>query len=469
VRVLCVSLAAAAFLLEGAPQAMAVQPLSITKLSVAFANTSTANVIWRLNRPAKTWMEVLSGSEPVVWFPARRLADGSYTASLTALQANTTYRFRVVARTARAYAALKGAATTPRISRPTRAAADGGIVRLNNHPFFPLMAWNQCSTTFGQGLALGMNLFLGSCNWESQQTSLAAIAGRGYLVLPVSDRGVDAPELIGFNYLDEADAFGVLAASQPDLPSPVDSGKLRFWTLSYHFYSVADPVSSSFGKDIYPSYFAKADVVGFDLYPLVKLCGNNWIGVPAVFDALTELIASSAGKPTYEWIETGPMEGECGSDPVTPATVRAETWLAIAGGAVGIGYFTHTWQIGHDLPGDAWSRFDIRPDIASTILDVNREIQQLAPALLGPRVAAAIVAKGSPLRIGARRFNGALYEIAVNPTPRTIKQLFLIPSAINRRLSVLGEGRSLVARGGRITDTFGPWAVHLYVLPPAES
>jgi hypothetical protein len=50
-----------------------------------------------------------------------------------------------------------------------------------------------------------------------------------------------------------------------------------------------------------------------------------------------EIVALTGGKPTFQWIEAGPME-HCREylDP-TPEIVRAETWLAIAGGARGIG------------------------------------------------------------------------------------------------------------------------------------
>ena len=55
-------------------------------------------------------------------------------------------------------------------------------------------------------------------------------------------------------------------------------------------------------------------------------------------DAQRELRTTSGGKPTFQWIEAAPMEHQCKEekqlDP-TPATVRAETWLAIAGGAGG--------------------------------------------------------------------------------------------------------------------------------------
>ncbi len=51
----------------------------------------------------------------------------------------------------------------------------------------------------------------------------------------------------------------------------------------------------------------------------------------------------AGGRPTFQWIETGPINPTyCGGFAMTAAELRAEVWLAIAGGATGIGYFTHT-------------------------------------------------------------------------------------------------------------------------------
>ncbi len=110
-----------------------------------------------------------------------------------------------------------------------------------------------------------------------------------------------------------------------------------------------------------------------------------------------ELIALTGGKPTFQWIEAGPME-HCRSnvDP-TPAVVRAETWLAIAGGARGIGYFPDYWE----------------EEIRNEVRHSNREIVALAPALLAP-VAKSSWSIQSPVRVAARRDNGATYVVAVN-------------------------------------------------------
>ena len=113
------------------------------------------------------------------------------------------------------------------------------------------------------------------------------------------------------------------------------------------------------GHEIYAPYWAKADAIGFDLYPLEKLCSHR-LTLRNVYDIQRQLVQENPGKPTYQWIETGPLEGECFWSPfrVTPATLQAEAWMAIAGGAAGIGYFTHTWRA-NGTPEPSWSPFDV--------------------------------------------------------------------------------------------------------------
>ena len=130
-----------------------------------------------------------------------------------------------------------------------------------------------------------------------------------------------------------------------------------------------------------------------------------------------ELVALTRGKPTFQWIEAGPMEHCRHNEDPTPTVVRAETWLAIAGGARGIGYFPDWWE----------------ESIRNEVRLVNREILALAPALLAP-VAKANWSTENPVRIGARRYNGATYVIAVN-TSTTRRDGLVHPAGPRRPLA----------------------------------
>src|SRR5262249_18259264 len=134
---------------------------------------------------------------------------------------------------------------------------------------------------------------------------------------------------------DEPEGHGIppeTMAGAPDGSPPHPS----FLTLTNHFYSKAAPWPN--GDQVYPAYIAKSDVVGFDLYPLQGWCRRT--AFPDVFDSQREIVKLAAGKPTFQWIETAGMEN-CPNGPTapTPESVKVESWLAIAGGAHGLGFF----------------------------------------------------------------------------------------------------------------------------------
>ena len=134
-----------------------------------------------------------------------------------------------------------------------------------------------------------------------------------YGTLPVADsaQAIDGRGLVGWNYPDEPEGYGLPASALPDLPPAASSGRLRFLTSTYHFYRNAAPLAPGRGHEIYAPYWAKADAIGFDLYPLEKLCSHR-LYLRDGYEAQRQLTQEVAGKPTYQWIETGPLEGECG-------------------------------------------------------------------------------------------------------------------------------------------------------------
>ena len=131
------------------------------------------------------------------------------------------------------------------------------------------------------------------------------------------------------------------------------------------------------------------------------------------------------------------------------ATIRAESWLALAAGAHGLAFFPPDW--------DTFAPAVIR--------GITARIRQLEPALLQP--AHPVQVKASPfVRAGARLYHGAIYVIAVNAGTKAAVVLFSMPRLGNRALIELGRSKPLSARGGVFTDRLGPLGVRIYVAPP---
>jgi len=242
-----------------------------------------------------------------------------------------------------------------------------------------------------------------------------------------------------------------------DLTRPV------FMTLTGYFHPHFEKWSDQERASLYPEYIQAADVVGYDIYPIYGWNKPEWLYL--VYDA-TGLLAEKAGsRPVYAWIETskggqwtGPLERQAD---VTPAHIRAETWMAICGGATAIGYFTHVWK-------PSYQQFGVPEENRKALRSINEQITRLAPAILGekPRQSVAIsAADQAKLALMAREHEGDLYLFAVNYDQRQVeaKATITVESLpAGSEVVVIDEDRTIRSGAGSFTDTFAPLAVHLY-------
>jgi hypothetical protein len=314
-------------------------------------------------------------------------------------------------------------------------------LRISGNPIFPRMVWKQCPTYYPESLAAGIDLFLG-VDCSDPGTQLAKLAGRAMSTVDASTPGISGPDLVGWHLPDEADSS---VAKVENLADPKANGRVTFLTLTDHFSERAAPLPN--GKSIYPALYARADFIGFDTYPIEGRCKLSQID--NVYWMQRELAGLVGGKPTFQWIEAGPMEHCLQNADPNATTVRAETWLAIAGGARGIGYFPDWWV----------------DSIRSEVRQTNGEITALAPALLSSP-ADVSWSTSSPVRIGARRYNGALYVIAVNTSTSPANASFTVPGLGGRKLRVFRDGRTVSPAGDMVTDKLPGLGVAIYVLPP---
>ena len=337
--------------------------------------------------------------------------------------------------------------TTPGPSGTPHAYVKQGTLWVDGNPFFPLMVFEQCSDTYDTSLRAGINLFAGDrCGHLAEARS--AVAGKALAAATADDHDSEVRGAVAWFLPDEADGHDLTAANLPALPPGVPA--VRFLTLTSHFYSGAAPLPQ--GRAIYPGLVSHADVVGFDLYPLQNWCQPGRLA--DVYLAQQELARLAGGKPTYQWIEAAGMScPTTGQTAITPATVRAESLLAIAGGARGLGY----------LPAAAWTG-----DVGGAIAEVARTVHYLGPALLGPDSAVRVDPSGGPVIAGAHADGGALYVFAVNSSFSPARATIRVHGLAGRALQVFDENRNVAAQGDAFTDDFAPLAAHVYIAAPAS-
>jgi hypothetical protein len=310
---------------------------------------------------------------------------------------------------------------------------------LDGQPFFPMIVYSICPYQYAAALASGINVFaLNACG--TFQGQINALGGAAYSTAVAGGNPGSGPGVIGWFQFDEPDGWNMPAASLPGPPPGVPS--LSFLTLTDHFYSQS--AALPWGRAMYPSLIAKADVIGFDMYPLQERCQPSHLAY--VYDAQRELVSLAAQKPTFQWIEANNWKCPDGATAVTPATVRAESWLAIAAGARGLGFFPATFP----------------PAIGGAIAAISRDVAKLGPALLAQPGAAS----ADGVYVGARTYQRTTYVIAVNATFGPVRGTIRVSGLGTRVLHVYDEGRDVLSFGDTFTDDFAPLAVHVYVASP---
>ncbi len=426
------------------------EPLAIDNVQVSALTSSSARVTWQTNVP--TLEQTAFGLDaPTIWTAPSSAVRIDHESVVTGLEFSTSYTayLHAVDEWNRAQTATVTFTTGPMLDQ-SNARTNGSGIFVDDRPFFPTAVWEQCSDMFNSNIEDGINLFMGD-GCQDDTGLPARLAGRAYSIVDSENANATGRGVIGWYFPDEWDAFLQSNVKRADLQDDIPSaraGRISFLTLTNHFYSKAEPLPQ--GKGMYPVLFEIPDVLGFDLYPLQVWCRPAF---GDVFDAQQELHNASGGKPTFQWIEVARMEQPCRKhselDP-TPATVRAETWLSIAGGADAVGYFPNHWS----------------DPIGVEVTRANREIKALSQALLGPTVNAT--SDNATVRVSARSLNGALYVIAVNTSDTTVQARINVDGIAGRSATVLGGGGPAIGADDHgFSDSFGPLAARVYIIPPA--
>jgi hypothetical protein len=425
------------------------EQLAIADAQVTTITSSSARVTWRTNFPTQA-QTAFGLDAPTIWAQPNGQPLIEHESLLSGLDFSTTYHvyLHAVDEWNRSETATLTLTTGPMLSQ-SAARTNGDRIVVDDQPVFPTAVWEQCSDGFGSNIDDGINLFMGD-GCSNERGLPGRLAGRAYSIVDAGNADATGRGLIGWYYPDEWDAFLKGTVKREDLAASIPerrADRISFLTLTNHFYSRAEPLPQ--GKGMYPVLFSIPDVLGFDLYPLQVWCRPAF---GDVYEAQRELHNASGGKPTFQWIEVAQMEQPCRKhaslDP-TPATVRAEAWLAIGGGANAIGYFPNRW-------GSA---------IGTEIARTNHEIKALAPALLATPATAG--ADSDAVRVSARTLNGAVYVIAVNTTETTLQAKISVEGIAGRSVTTFGGGPAIGADDTGFSETFGPLTARVYVIPPA--
>lgn len=359
-------------------------------------------------------------------------------------------------------------ASSPAASRSPSAAhpsSSGGGAPGSLAGFFPIGAYVQAPPYFGLWKRRGINTMVDVPQGTSEPgwNDAAVRDGLDEIRAPGSDPARDAANkhLLAWALQDQPDDIGTQVPytkiqqtyrswkrAAPRIPVYINfNGQLNQ-------YDVATKAS---GLSWYQQYAKGADWITADLYPVNSREGNDLGLIGREVDELRQVAGS---KPVFVFIESGAYDA---SNPViTPDQFRGEVWEAIIHGVRGIFYFPV--QVSPSF------KYDVTPPaVAAEMTAQDATITKLAGVLQGeinpPGLGATAPA---PLQVGWRSSAGRDYFFVLNLSATAARDQTISLSGVGSATTsarVYGEHRSVRVSGGTITDSFGPYAIHIYEIP----
>lgn len=350
---------------------------------------------------------------------------------------------------------------------------------LTDQSFFPLAIWLQSPRRAAEYQKAGINTYVALWKGPTDE-QLAELKKQGIYVVCDQNR-------VGLAHKHDPTIIAWMHGDEPDNAQPLRSGKGYGPPIPpaqivehYEKLKAADPsrpVLLNLGQGVawdgwhgrgvrsrhpedYPEYVKGSDIVSFDIYPACHnhkdVAGKLWM----VADGVTRLRGwAGAHRPVWTCIETTRISNEKAM--ATPQQVRAEVWMALVRGARGIIYFCHQFK-----PRFIEAGLLAEPEILKSVTTTNQQIQKLAPVLNSRTLTDRVTIDSPsdrPVEALCKQHNGAIYLFAVAMRGEKTAATFHLKNALaGAKVAVIDENRALQLRGGKFTDKFPGWGVHLY-------
>jgi hypothetical protein len=359
--------------------------------------------------------------------------------------------------------------------------------------YFPVAVWLQEPKLAPKYKKAGINLYVGL--WKGPTE--AQLEALREAEMPV----ICAQNEIGLQHKNESIIVAWMHGDEPDNAQPLKDGsgygppippeKIFADYKSLRAADPSRPVLLNLGQGVawdnwhgrgvrknkpedYPEYIKGCDIVSFDIYPVVhrspQVQGNLWY-VPHGVDRLRQW--SNDKKIVWNCIECTRIHSP--DRKPTPRQVKAEVWMSLIHGSMGLIYFAHEWEPkfnAHALLDD--------PEMLKAVTAINQQIHDLAPVLNSPSIKNLVSVESSEKEIsidimvkGANGSEATTYIFAVcmasrgyfvNRRDEETRGTFTIRGLEDKtKIEVLGENRAIAATNGKFADEFSPWDVHIYV------
>ena len=364
---------------------------------------------------------------------------------------------------------------------------DDGTVLVDERPFFPLglyAVWKKpfnndsLDKAFGDLKAAGFNF---AHTYSSQRGPdfaefYAAAAKHGLKLFVASDAGANCTDTdaVLWDVVREEGQPALLAwYLADDTASHVGFGELQTLTDSIHDVDPAHLTVQADGvggppRSRYTNYVDSTDGFLPELYP-IRDDGNR--GVPQIITDMETVradLAKSGARGKTIWAIVQYFQGWGWPRYPTRAELWAMSYLSLIHGANGITWYTYGgWGDNHGVTDT--------PETWQTICNLAGELSQLQDLLTertGPQPPAPEIVAGAKedalghpsISMLLKDHAGKRYLIAANSADARVTARFTVGPVT--QVSLPFEKRELTGANGGFADTFGPYAVHVYVWAP---
>ena len=348
-------------------------------------------------------------------------------------------------------------------------------------------------TTFGSSMSAAASIMPGilslgpdgsppasNCRWGSGTTNSDCSSNNAtntsYIAAYASTH-TNNPNLLGWSWVDEPEVYGLPASTMTSWANTTranDPNHPIF--LNEYGYQPARTNSRGFLAS------STADVQAFDVYPVgssIANCTNgydkaNMTQYVSIMDSFESYSHNMV--PYIPIVEVGEDHG-VGNGP-TAAQVYMETWLMIVHGAKGI-----TWWQPWGMCSGSTQQGCISSATGTSLANTVSAVATMRAALTGAPSSRTVTSNqttaGSRVDVGIWEDASNLYVAAPRLTdftscssvltpdnPNTITAQITISNQGATTANVLNENRQVpVSSAGVISDSFAPWAVHIYQIP----
>jgi hypothetical protein len=341
-------------------------------------------------------------------------------------------------------------ATSTVPQKPTHVEVVRNVVYVKGEPFFPVGIYGCYDPSLLQGT--GFNLCLGSELMATPVDLLDACHRAGVLTmfnltgLMRGHRPENVREAVE-NVKRHPSVLGWYLCDEPDMGTwNVPPDEVALATRLLH-RSTGQPVASvvmAWAESNLYRYQGALDILATDIYPIRS------DGQPSDLTLVahgTDVAKRATGSHRPVWLVLQ------ATDKATPQQEYGVTYLAVTHGADGILYFAYSDDL---RKSEAWK----------ALVDISLELRELSPYLTSPTSSREVKVSDARIHWMLKESPKVYCLIAVNGTAETLEAVtwglpFVREDA---PLLVPFESRGGHIKGGTITDRFGPYQRHVYVI-----